>query len=148
MKTLLNSLRPRTVYLIASSLVCALVASFMLMGCKSSSSQKDSNAEERSVSKTVEVQLKSNPTTGFSWQCEVEDTSIAELQSSSYKQNEVPEGMVGVGGVETFIFTCKSEGSTKVTFTYLRPWEGGETAEVRNAVLTVSSDGSGVINFN
>ena len=93
------------------------------------------------------VSLDANPSTGFSWRCEVANPAVADLSDSEYVQDPAPEGMVGVGGKETFFFTCKQPGSTGLTFTYRRPWQGGETAQVRRAQLVVDDDLKAKITF-
>ena len=94
------------------------------------------------------VEFSSNPTTGFSWSCEIENSAVVEIISDSYKQNPAPEGMVGVGGVQTFVFACKQSGISALTFTYRRPWEGGETAEIRHAQIVVDKNLHGELEFS
>ena len=96
---------------------------------------------------TLSVPLASNPSTGFSWACDVANPVVAELSDIVYKQNPAPKDMVGVGGTEYFVFTCKEPGSTALTFTYRRPWKGGETAEVRRAQLVVDDKLDAKITF-
>ena len=98
-------------------IVMALVAILLLSAC----------GKETPAPQTVTVTLASNPTTGYSWQA----TQTEELFKieSVYKENDQPEGMVGVGGAETFTLTPLKAGRTEVTLTYARPWEGGEQAD-------------------
>ena len=105
------------------------------------------NALAAKLGESATVLLPSNPSTGFSWECGIADTAIAEVASTSYAQDAAPDGMAGAGGTETFVFACKAEGSTELTFTYRRPWEGGETAEVRHATLTVDARLIGSVTF-
>ncbi len=93
------------------------------------------------------VPLESNPTTGFSWACDVANVAVAELIDSIYKQDSASQGIDGAGGIEYFVFTCKQPGTTGVTFTYRRPWKGGETAEVRRAQLIVDDTLAAKITF-
>lgn len=67
------------------------------------------------------VVLESNPTTGYSWEVNV-DSNYIQLDDKSFN-SESSEGMVGVGGNETFNFTALESGNTEITFSYLRPWE-------------------------
>jgi len=67
------------------------------------------------------VVLDSNPTTGYSWEVSV-DSEYVQLDDKSF-DSESSEGMVGVGGYETFNFTALESGETEITFSYLRPWE-------------------------
>ena len=74
--------------------------------------------------KTLTAKLIGNVTTGYSWTCKTDDESIVSKTSDQYVANDSNNGqMVGVGGVHTFIFDAQKKGSTKITFTYKRPWE-------------------------
>jgi putative hemolysin/predicted secreted protein len=75
------------------------------------------------------VQLKENPTTGFSWNATV--SSGLEIQSSDYQQDKAAEGMVGVGGTRTWVIIAKDLGTQEFSASYRRSWEpvtGNETA--------------------
>lgn len=115
------------------------------MALSSCGTTRSANVEKSS---SVQVELSSNPTTGFSWACEIENPAVVEILSDSYKQNPAPKGMVGVGGVQTFVFACKQSGISALTFTYRRPWKGGETAEIRHAKIVVDDGLHGVVEFS
>jgi hypothetical protein len=75
------------------------------------------------------VQLKENPTTGFAWNATV--SSGLEIQSSEYQMDSAAPGMVGVGGVHTWVIIAKETGNQRFSATYMRSWEkvtGNETA--------------------
>jgi len=72
--------------------------------------------------KTLTAKLIGNATTGYSWTCKVDDESIVSKTTDQYVANE-NNGQVGVGGIHTFVFEGAKKGSTKITFTYKRPWE-------------------------
>ncbi|MCR5724102.1 MAG: protease inhibitor I42 family protein [Treponema sp.] len=93
------------------------------------------------------ISLESNPSTGFSWACEIANPAVAELEDIVYKGNAASEKIAGAGGYEHFVFTCKQPGSTGLTFTYRRPWKGGEIAEVRRAQLIVDDRLNGKVTF-
>ena len=120
-----------------------------ILGFSACSSTKYEPAKESvsSNGKTVTVSLRSNPTTGFSWECAIQNPEVAKVTSDSYKQDKTPRGMLGVGGIQTFVLNCVGEGRTEITFTYRRPWEGGDTAQVRNAVLSVDKNLRGTLDF-
>jgi len=75
------------------------------------------------------IVLAENPTTGFTWN---ETLSAGlELQSSDYRQDDAPTGMVGVGGTRTWVIVAKDLGDQKFSAVYRRSWEnltGNETA--------------------
>ena len=83
--------------------------------------------KETPAPQTVSIALDSNPTTGFSWQA-AQSEELFKIESS-YAVKDHPEGMVGVGGTETFTLTPLKAGKTEVTFTYARAWGGGEQAD-------------------
>jgi inhibitor of cysteine peptidase len=75
------------------------------------------------------IQLAENPTTGYQWNATL--SPGLELQSSDYQQNDAPSGMVGVGGVRTWIIIAKDLGAQNFSASYSRSWEpvtGNETA--------------------
>ena len=72
--------------------------------------------------KTLTAKLKGNATTGYSWTCKIDDEGIISKTTDQYAADE-NNGQVGVGGIHTFVFEGAKKGSTKITFTYKRPWE-------------------------
>ena len=85
------------------------------------------------------IQLKENPTTGFSWNATV--SSGLEIQSSDYQQDKASEGMVGVGGTRTWVLIAREPGTQEFSASYRRSWEpvtGNETAySVNIAVVKI-----------
>jgi len=75
------------------------------------------------------VQLGENPTTGYSWNAST--GSGLTVLSSDYQENKHPEGMVGVGGMHTWILQASGSGNQTFTAIYRRSWEpvtGNETS--------------------
>ena len=67
------------------------------------------------------ITLKSNPTTGYQWNADFDET-IIQLVDSSYKADE-PQ-LMGSGGIEIFEFkVIGSNTDTNIKFSYARPWE-------------------------
>jgi len=89
--------------------------------------------------KTVEIDLESNPTTGYQWQYDTKQDGIIKEVSKKYKKDDVPEGITGSGGIDIWTFEGIKKGSTEVTFKYLRPWEG-EAIKTRNFIFTVDQE--------
>lgn len=72
----------------------------------------------------VVIKLKSNKTTGYSWElAEPIDTNMLEFVSTEYMVPETP--LVGAGGEEVWTFTALKPGQAKISFKYTRPWEKG-----------------------
>ena len=91
---------------------------------------------------TIQIKLRSNRTTGYSW-AEIKDKTDAKVLKSdggNYEVNAHPEGMVGVGGVETFTFTAVAPGRTEIALGYARPWEKDkEPAQSFKATVVVEA---------
>jgi len=73
---------------------------------------------------TVEVQLDSNPTTGYTWTLASGGKGL-EQTSSKYTANS-ESGMVGGGGKQTYTFKATGEGENDLVFVYKRAWEKEE----------------------
>ena len=74
---------------------------------------------------TIQIKLRSNPTTGYSW-AEVKDKTDAKTlksEGNEYKVNDHPAGMVGVGGSDYWTFRALAAGTTEIVLGYGRPWE-------------------------
>jgi inhibitor of cysteine peptidase len=79
---------------------------------------------------TLTVTLCSNPSTGFQWNAdaEISDTSVIKQDSHEFLQPlvETDEMITGAPGKEVWVFNALSEGTATISFSYSRPWEGGE----------------------
>jgi len=73
------------------------------------------------VSQTVLVSLKENPTTGFEWNAT--NSTGLEIVNSTHTTDKAPEGMVGVGGVHTWILKAVEAGNQTFDAVYKREWE-------------------------
>lgn len=72
------------------------------------------------------VTLGSNPTTGFQWDANPAISDAAVL--SQYEHNFVSPTSTAVGapGKDVWTFKPLKKGTATVSFSYSRPWEGGE----------------------
>jgi predicted secreted protein len=82
------------------------------------------------VGQTLEVVLKANTTTGYSWKLKqfFKKGKATQLIDESYENDPNPGGAVGVGGKTRFKFKAISEGKTKISLIYSRGPQG-EAAE-------------------
>src|SRR5574344_1065796 len=88
--------------------------------------------------KNFQIKLESNPSTGYSWDLsKTVDKSYVKLVKNSYKQNRCNPRMVGVGGVETFVFKPLKKGSTTIYFEYKRPWEKENVVETKTVNIFI-----------
>lgn len=86
---------------------------------------------------TFYLRLKENPTTGYSWQLNLNQKLI--LVSDKYYPPESKEGekpIVGAGGVHLWEIKADSKGNQQVTAIYKRSWEN-ETGTEDKFVLNV-----------
>ncbi|MBN1856491.1 MAG: protease inhibitor I42 family protein [Dehalococcoidia bacterium] len=77
------------------------------------------------VGDTIELWICSNPSTGFEW----EEASISEpsILIQTFHEFLPPEdAKPGGAGQEHWTFEAQKSGDCSVSFTYSRPWEGGE----------------------
>ncbi len=76
---------------------------------------------------TVTVTLCSNPTTGFSWGEQAQISNPEVLKQTSHKAvAPANTGMVGAPGNQVWTFQALKAGASTASFSYSRPWEGGE----------------------
>jgi len=80
------------------------------------------------------LQLRENPSTGYSWQLNVSEGLI--ILSDGYTQDEAPEGKVGVPGTHTWTIEAADQGSQQVNGIYKQPWMNTTGTEY-NFTLTV-----------
>ncbi len=72
------------------------------------------------VGQTFEVQLESNPTTGYGWVVAQQPEGVA-VQSSDYQAPDT--SLVGAGGVEVFVFEATAAGSGTLRLDYVRSFD-------------------------
>jgi inhibitor of cysteine peptidase len=85
---------------------------------------------------TFAIALASNPTTGYTWQAEVDPRCLALLA-----QEFEPGGdAIGAGGLEVFRFHVRQAGQAEITFEYRRPWGGGARETERFRLVVAQKD--------
>ena len=85
------------------------------------------------VEEAFAIELAGNPTTGYTWQAEV-DASDLELIGQEFRPGS--EG-AGAAGYEIFRFLALSVGETEIAFAYQRPW-AGEVRETRRFLVVIT----------
>ena len=91
----------------------------------------------------LQIELQSNPTTGYSWAVLSTDTNqvIQQLGEPSYEAGtEAKKGLVGAGGIEIYRFQAMKEGKAILVFQYSRPWEKDVEPAKRYVVQVTISD--------
>ncbi len=103
-------------------ILIAIAAYFAFFGAQEKTYTEDTQgAITAKKGDTFKITLKSNPTTGYQWNADFDETVI-QLVDSSYKADE-PQ-LMGSGGIEIFEFkVIGSNADTNIKFSYTRPWE-------------------------
>ena len=89
------------------------------------------------------IELKGNPTTGYSWFYEIEDESVISIEEDVKYLGT--KGLVGAPSLFTYTVTARKAGSTKITFEYKRSWETQPDLETKVYEVSVDAQGRLVI---
>lgn len=68
----------------------------------------------------LKVQLAENPTTGCLWKINSHDKKHIKFTKDEF---QISEQSIGAGGMKTFLFKVKNEGTSKLELTFGNPWE-------------------------
>jgi len=92
------------------------------------------------VGEDFTIDLDANPTTGYHWdllQIEQQDCIVEQAGEPEYVPDTHDEGMVGVGGTETWYFHSNTEGDAVIEFGYFAPGADSTDAPGRVANFKV-----------
>lgn len=90
-------------------------------------------------SDSVTIELKGNPSTGYTWISTLSSENIVEISKDvKYLGGE---GMVGAPSMFYFTVSSVSAGNTVLTLEYKRPWEETEPLEKKVYNITVDKKG-------
>ena len=92
-------------------------------------------------SDSVTIELKGNPSTGYTWEAVLSDENIVEV--SKEVKYLGAKGMVGAPSMFYFTVRSLSVGNTVLTLEYNRPWE--EKAPLETKVYNINVDEKGKI---
>lgn len=116
------------------TVLVSLVLGLSLFACGNAGTSASNKGKLMSLTFTT------NPTTGFDWQYAFSDGDAElVLDREDYQMNE-DMNLVGGESNRVYYFRATKAGSKKLTFTYARPWEGGEKAYDVVYELEVDSD--------
>jgi inhibitor of cysteine peptidase len=86
----------------------------------------------------IQVVLKGNPTTGYSWTSTMSDQAVLQQQGDPvYAQGNTNPSIVGAGGTFTFTFKAAAAGQVTLKFDYARPFDTG-VAPIQTCSLTIT----------
>ncbi len=83
----------------------------------------------------TQIQLESNPTTGYSWRL-AKPASLFDVAKDDYKPAAKQPNVVGSGGTQVITLRAKQQGEETLKFEYVRPWEK-DVAPVKTQVCKV-----------
>jgi inhibitor of cysteine peptidase len=66
------------------------------------------------------VSLEENSTTGYTWDVLYDNSYLHLIKKDHQKASD----LIGAGGIIGFTFQARKEGSTRMDFRLVRPWEG------------------------
>ena len=106
-----------------------LVISSLMLGACSPMAMFDKTYNGKTVElkagETFEINLEGNPTTGYTWEVDVEpDPAVLGLSGEMDYRSSSDE--VGAGGVFIFPYQATGPGETTLRLVYHRPWEKDE----------------------
>lgn len=113
-------------------LITLILGAFFMSSCTSQKSFK---------SDSVTIELKGNPSTGYTWEAVLSDENIVEI-SKDVKYLGA-KGMVGAPAMFYFTVSSVASGNTVLTLEYKRPWEQKEPLEKK--IFTIDVDEKGKI---
>ena len=111
------------------SVLILFLLSLIFTGCKSASF----NSSEKIL------ELRGNPTTGYTWIYTIGDESIIQVDEDIQYLGK--DGMVGAPSLFTYTVRSLKQGNTNLKFEYKRPWEDKKAEEVRFFEVTVKENG-------
>jgi predicted secreted protein len=113
----------------AKTILSILSGTLILAGCTSTAFKSNKTA----------IELKGNPTTGYTWMYTIEDESIIQVEEDVQYLGK--NGMVGAPSLFKYTIKSRKQGSTGLRFEYKRPWEDGEPEAVQLYEVTVEQNG-------
>ena len=93
------------------------------------------------VKSTAAISFDANPSTGYTWVCKMDPTGVVKVASEHITQPVLPKPVAGAPGIYTFILAPVADGKTKLTFYYMRTWEGTASAAKKVKYNVTVKDG-------
>jgi len=117
-----------------------LLSLFLILAtCSKNKKTNSDNMEtdyEIEVNDSFQIELDSNPTTGFAWKwTNKESVSIVDSTGTEY----IPDApaLTGSGGKEIWKFTGLKSGNDTIKLEYCRPWDTTSAVNTKNVTVKV-----------
>jgi len=126
-------------------LALAAVISSLLIACGTAGPKiYDDPGQTISVKVDQEfiIALEANPTTGYTWQEEFDESFVMVVGGGYESSSEAKGGLVGAGGIQSWQFKALKKGKTEVTMVYKQPWKGGGVGETKVFTVSIKCDDS------
>jgi len=111
----------------------------ILSSCSDNGKKNNDNMKteyEIAVNESIQLELDSNPTTGFAWKWTNKDSvSIVDSTGTEYIPN-TPD-LTGSGGKEIWKFKGLKSGTDTIKMEYCRSWDTASTSASKNIVIKV-----------
>ncbi len=92
------------------------------------------------VGQMVEITLKSNATTGYTWRVVSGGNEVLnQIGDDHYTAPGAP--IPGKGGTQTFKYVVRKAGSASVKLEYVRPWEAEKPVQTWSVTFAVAGSG-------
>jgi predicted secreted protein len=89
------------------------------------------------LGREFELDLGANPTTGYTWRCDLASSGRVRLKSRDFQPSASgAPPRVGIGGTERFVFEAAAAGTERVHFEYRRG-QTGEPARIYDLTVSV-----------
>jgi len=75
------------------------------------------------ANRSFDIELQSNPTTGYEWTLSIEPESVVREKSKKFVPHS--SGRIGVPGIMIWTLNTKKIGTARLSFSFHRPWEQG-----------------------
>ena len=120
-------------------LIIYLIAALVLNCCSIENVKRSSaiNADyEKSINEQFQIDLPSNPTTGYSWKW-TNKRSVTIVDSIGYQYIPDNPTITGKGGKEIWKFKGKEPGIDTIKFEYCRPWDSKSIARSKIIIIKI-----------
>ena len=104
-----------------------IFVAMLLCGCVIAPQQKIVSAESENsfvkceIGDAIELEIETNPSTGFAW--EVKNPETRQVMLESRERKEEDSFLVGKKAIEKFVFRCVNKGVVEIEIVYKRAWE-------------------------